>query len=274
MPFGCSTSTSVADRELGERALEGRVAKACAEPEHVPLGRRGDDGDMPPRPFVVLVGRVEQLDPEVLAGGEVDLLPLQVEDDEQRALRDLALLLDERPHWRSNTQLGRERISTRGHPRHDRCLRLGARGVPRRSCARPRSAGARRAAAPRRARARIRLGERAAAAGRRSPRRGSATGTTRSWRRPRSCGSSSTGRTTASASASARARELAPEYRRALPRARSSTRSTSSRSSRSSRPRAPAALLCVERDPEACHRSLIAERLYAEFGLEVVHLRP
>ena len=35
-----------------------------------------------------------------------------------------------------------------------------------------------------------------------------------------------------------------------------------------------AALLCVERDPEACHRSLIAERLSAEFGLEVVHLRP
>ncbi|HEX3267855.1 MAG TPA: DUF488 domain-containing protein [Gaiellaceae bacterium] len=35
-----------------------------------------------------------------------------------------------------------------------------------------------------------------------------------------------------------------------------------------------AALLCVERDPEACHRSLVAERLSAEFGLQVVHLRP
>jgi uncharacterized protein (DUF488 family) len=35
-----------------------------------------------------------------------------------------------------------------------------------------------------------------------------------------------------------------------------------------------AALLCVERDPEACHRSLIAERLAAEFGLEILHLRP
>ena len=34
------------------------------------------------------------------------------------------------------------------------------------------------------------------------------------------------------------------------------------------------ALLCVERDPEACHRSLIAERLAAEYGLPVVHLRP
>jgi uncharacterized protein (DUF488 family) len=32
--------------------------------------------------------------------------------------------------------------------------------------------------------------------------------------------------------------------------------------------------LCVERDPEACHRSLIAERLAAEYGLPVVHLRP
>jgi uncharacterized protein (DUF488 family) len=31
-----------------------------------------------------------------------------------------------------------------------------------------------------------------------------------------------------------------------------------------------AALFCVERDPEACHRSLIAERL----GVDVRHLRP
>jgi uncharacterized protein (DUF488 family) len=34
------------------------------------------------------------------------------------------------------------------------------------------------------------------------------------------------------------------------------------------------ALLCVERDPEACHRSLIAERLAGEYGFSVVHLRP
>lgn len=34
------------------------------------------------------------------------------------------------------------------------------------------------------------------------------------------------------------------------------------------------ALLCVERDPEACHRSLIARRLAAEHGLPVIHLRP
>lgn len=34
------------------------------------------------------------------------------------------------------------------------------------------------------------------------------------------------------------------------------------------------ALLCVERDPEACHRSLVAERLAAEHGVSVTHLRP
>jgi uncharacterized protein (DUF488 family) len=34
------------------------------------------------------------------------------------------------------------------------------------------------------------------------------------------------------------------------------------------------ALLCVERDPEACHRLLIAERLAAEHGLSAEHLRP
>jgi uncharacterized protein (DUF488 family) len=34
------------------------------------------------------------------------------------------------------------------------------------------------------------------------------------------------------------------------------------------------ALLCVERDPEACHRSLIAERLAGEYELAITHLRP
>jgi uncharacterized protein (DUF488 family) len=34
------------------------------------------------------------------------------------------------------------------------------------------------------------------------------------------------------------------------------------------------ALLCVERDPEACHRSLVAERLRAMLGLTVTDLRP
>ena len=35
-----------------------------------------------------------------------------------------------------------------------------------------------------------------------------------------------------------------------------------------------AALLCVERDPEACHRSLIARRLHEEHGVTIEHLRP
>ena len=35
-----------------------------------------------------------------------------------------------------------------------------------------------------------------------------------------------------------------------------------------------AALLCVERDPEACHRSLIAARLERELNAPVTHLKP
>lgn len=35
-----------------------------------------------------------------------------------------------------------------------------------------------------------------------------------------------------------------------------------------------AALLCVERDPEACHRSLIAARVERERGAPVSHLKP
>ena len=34
------------------------------------------------------------------------------------------------------------------------------------------------------------------------------------------------------------------------------------------------ALLCVERDPQACHRSLIAARMAERFGAAVAHLRP
>ena len=37
---------------------------------------------------------------------------------------------------------------------------------------------------------------------------------------------------------------------------------------------AASVLLCVERDPEACHRYLIAERLEAEGLARVAHLRP
>jgi uncharacterized protein (DUF488 family) len=35
-----------------------------------------------------------------------------------------------------------------------------------------------------------------------------------------------------------------------------------------------AALFCVERDPEACHRSLIAGRLAEQHGVAIEHLRP
>ena len=34
------------------------------------------------------------------------------------------------------------------------------------------------------------------------------------------------------------------------------------------------ALLCVERDPEACHRSLVAARIGAQYQVPVTHLRP
>jgi len=34
------------------------------------------------------------------------------------------------------------------------------------------------------------------------------------------------------------------------------------------------ALFCVERDPEACHRSLVADRLACDCGVSVTHLRP
>ena len=35
-----------------------------------------------------------------------------------------------------------------------------------------------------------------------------------------------------------------------------------------------AALFCVERDPEACHRSLIAQRLAEQYRVTIEHLRP
>jgi uncharacterized protein (DUF488 family) len=34
------------------------------------------------------------------------------------------------------------------------------------------------------------------------------------------------------------------------------------------------ALFCVERDPQACHRSLVAEKLEQKLGLEVEHIKP
>jgi len=37
---------------------------------------------------------------------------------------------------------------------------------------------------------------------------------------------------------------------------------------------ATTALLCVERDPEACHRSLVAAELASAYNLAVLHLYP
>jgi uncharacterized protein (DUF488 family) len=34
------------------------------------------------------------------------------------------------------------------------------------------------------------------------------------------------------------------------------------------------ALFCVEREPAACHRSLLASRLKRDLGVEVIHLKP
>jgi uncharacterized protein (DUF488 family) len=34
------------------------------------------------------------------------------------------------------------------------------------------------------------------------------------------------------------------------------------------------ALFCVEREPEACHRSLIAQHLARELGIQVMHVKP
>lgn len=39
-------------------------------------------------------------------------------------------------------------------------------------------------------------------------------------------------------------------------------------------PAGTTALLCVERDPAACHRSILAERLGREAGIDVRHLGP
>lgn len=39
-------------------------------------------------------------------------------------------------------------------------------------------------------------------------------------------------------------------------------------------PEDPFALMCVERDPEACHRAIVAERLERDLGIAVRHLRP
>jgi uncharacterized protein (DUF488 family) len=67
--------------------------------------------------------------------------------------------------------------------------------------------------------------------------------------------------------------ELAPEYTRRYVEEilnRADLAPLGARICGDSRP----ALLCVERDPEACHRSLIAARLASEYGASVTDLRP
>lgn len=64
-------------------------------------------------------------------------------------------------------------------------------------------------------------------------------------------------------------RELAPEYRE-----RYVTEILDSADLTPLLTESPAALLCVEADPEACHRSLVAERAASKHGLNVTHIRP
>jgi len=51
-----------------------------------------------PRPPFVVVRRIDQRDEEVLTRGEVDLLPEEVEENEERSFRNFALLLDPCAH--------------------------------------------------------------------------------------------------------------------------------------------------------------------------------
>jgi uncharacterized protein (DUF488 family) len=67
--------------------------------------------------------------------------------------------------------------------------------------------------------------------------------------------------------------ELAPEYRRRYTREILDRADLSELVTELPAP-GIAALFCVERDPEACHRSLVADRLAATHGVRVTHLRP
>jgi hypothetical protein len=83
---------------------------------------------VPAWPLFVLVRRIEQCDPEVLAGLEVDLTSEQVEDDQQRPLRDLPRFLDLRAHL---PNLPRAAQTGFGQARGERGLRI-ATPVPQR----------------------------------------------------------------------------------------------------------------------------------------------
>src|SRR5436309_12728419 len=84
------------DRKLDERTLEGGVAQARTEAEGPPLVRRCDDRKVAACSALVVIGRIEQRDEEVLTRRELDLFGQQVEDDEQRPFCDFPLLGDAR----------------------------------------------------------------------------------------------------------------------------------------------------------------------------------
>ena len=144
--------------------------------------------------------------------------------------------------------------------------------LPRSPRRRRRRPGARRAPAPRRARQRVRLGQRPAPAGRRSSDAGigyshlkELAPTTElrqaQYRADDRRGEGKRSRTV-----------LAPEY------ADGYTEEILDRVDLAPIVKwiggSKAALLCVERDPEACHRSLIAARLRRDWGFSVEDLRP
>jgi hypothetical protein len=160
----------------------------------------------------------------------------------------------------------------RAHGRDHRRLRLDARTLPPRAARRGRRARRRRARQRRRVRGREYSWANVQRLQRALAEAGIGYSHHKELRRRPSSGMCITARTSGSASASARA-ELAPDYRERylheildqvdldplieeLPAGRAS------------------ALFCVERDPEACHCSLVAERLAEEFGVTVVNLLP
>lgn len=91
-----------------------------------------------------------------------------------------------------------------------------------------------------------------------------------SWRPPPSCASCSTPRTTGSASESDR--ESAASYSCRYVAEILNHAELDSIVDAVSALDGPAALLCVERDAEACHRSLIASRLAERYGVSFLHL--
>ena len=105
---------------------------------------------------------------------------------------------------------------------------------------------------------------------RRWPEQGSSTPTTRSWRRQRSSATCSTPRTTGSASGKRSRSELAPAYRE---RYLQEILDHVDLDGVIAKLPDVSALFCIEHDPEACHRSLVADRLAEAYGVKIVHLR-